>query len=319
MKCDKAQEFFSDYIESTLDRPMTVALESHLSGCETCTADVASLRGLFTVLDKVPQVEPPADFVWRTTTRLQNETLNRREAEQAKPLPWWKRLTPVQSFSYAGIAALLIIGLAFPVNTLITQTWGPSGLFGLFAPKPPPPVLPVAPTVTAPQFSVQVPGQNGAAATVQITATSTMPTPSVAMAYLVPVQGRELKAKWNAVSGSQAPVVTAGQGWTLQVSTGGSHAVGVKVMSPGREFVKFLLLPGTEPPVTSLQAVDPYFALQQVATQTGQAMLVDEGLKQPVTLDLQSVPPQQVLDQVLAQAGARSERMPNGVLVITAR
>ena len=28
MKCDKAQEFFSDYIESTLDRPMTVALES---------------------------------------------------------------------------------------------------------------------------------------------------------------------------------------------------------------------------------------------------------------------------------------------------
>src|SRR5437867_603059 len=149
MKCDKAQEFFSDYIESTLDRPMTVALESHLSGCETCTADVASLRGLFTVLDKVPQVEPPADFVWRTTTRLQNETLNRREAERAKPLPWWKRLTPVQSFSYAGIAALLIIGLAFPFRQAID-----TGIWGLFKGNvvvPPPPVLPVAPTVTAPQ------------------------------------------------------------------------------------------------------------------------------------------------------------------------
>ena len=58
------------------------------------------------------------------------------------------------------------------------------------------------------QFSVQVPGQNGAPATVLITATSTMPSPSVAMEYLVPVQGRELKGHWNAVSGSQAPVVT---------------------------------------------------------------------------------------------------------------
>jgi hypothetical protein len=63
MKCDKAQEFFSDYIESTLDRPMTVALEAHLNGCELCSADVASLRSMWTVLDKVPQVEPPADFV----------------------------------------------------------------------------------------------------------------------------------------------------------------------------------------------------------------------------------------------------------------
>ena len=82
MKCDKAQEFFSDYIDNTLDRPMTVALETHLSGCESCSADVAGLKQMWTVLDKVPQVEPPADFVWRTTTRLQNEALNRRESER---------------------------------------------------------------------------------------------------------------------------------------------------------------------------------------------------------------------------------------------
>src|SRR5260370_25601403 len=124
MKCDKAQEFFSDYIENTLDRPMTVALETHLSGCEVCSADVADLRSMWTVLDKVPQVEPPADFVWRTTTRLQNELLNRREAERARPMPWWKRLTPAQTFSYVGIAALLLIGIAFPVRTAIDNTTG---------------------------------------------------------------------------------------------------------------------------------------------------------------------------------------------------
>jgi len=314
MKCDKAQEFFSDYIETTLDRPMTVALESHLSGCETCTADVTSLRSLFTVLDKVPQVEPPADFVWRTTTRLQNETLNRREAERAKPLPWWKRLTPVQSFSYAGIAALLIIGIAVPFRESINAAiWGiGTGNVRPYV-QPPAPV----PTVSAPQFSVQVPGQNGGAATVLITATSAMPSPSVAMAYLVPVPGRGLQGKFNVVG--RAPVMNAGQNWALPVSNGGSQVVKVKVMSSRQAFVKVLILPGTAPAVTSLQAVDPYFALQQVAAQTGQAMLVDEGLNHSVTLDLRSVPQQQVLDQVLDQAGARSERMPNGVLAITAR
>src|SRR5713226_1708751 len=128
MKCDKAQEFFSDYIETTLDRPMVVALETHLNGCEACGADVSSLRDMWTVLDKVPPVEPPADFVWRTTTRLQNELLNRREAERARLLPWWKRLTPAQTFSYVGVAALLVIGLAIPVRSVFNNVvMGPLG------------------------------------------------------------------------------------------------------------------------------------------------------------------------------------------------
>jgi hypothetical protein len=317
MKCDKAQEFFSDYIEDTLDRPMTVALESHLSGCETCKADVASLRGLFTVLDKVPQVEPPADFVWRTTTRLQNEMLNRREAEQAKPLPWWKRLTPVQTFTYAGIAALLAVGLAFPVNTIMTQTWG-IDLFKHTVPAPPPPPAPV---VTAPQFSVQVPGQNSYAATVTITATSDIPSPSVAMGgmYAVPNQG--LRGSWTVID--RKPAKYAGQGWTVPIQAGGAHAFQVKVMTPERggvrEFAKVLLLPGTEAPVMSLQAADPYFALQQVANLTGQPMLVDGGLKQPVTLELQNLTQQQAMEQVLAAASARSTGLVNGVLMVSAR
>src|SRR5215210_8438498 len=126
MKCDKAQEFFSDYIENTLDQPMSVALEAHLNGCELCSADVASLRSMWTVLDKVPQVEPPADFVWQTTTRLQNEFLNRKEAEQAKPVAWWKRLTMVQTLSYGAVAALLAVGLWAPVVPSplgTTSTW----------------------------------------------------------------------------------------------------------------------------------------------------------------------------------------------------
>ena len=40
MKCDRAQEFFSDYLERTLDRPMAAALESHLHDCSACREDL---------------------------------------------------------------------------------------------------------------------------------------------------------------------------------------------------------------------------------------------------------------------------------------
>ncbi len=301
MKCDKAQEFLSDYIESTLDRPMTVALESHLSGCEACSADVAGLRGMFAVLDKVPQVEPPADFVWRTTTRLQNELLNRREAEQAKALPWWKRLTPVQSFSYAAIAALLVVGIAVP-SAIKTQTWGVGWPFGAH----------VVNTLSAPQFQVQVPGENGAAATVTVTATSELPNAMVWMAYETPVE-QSLKGRLQPVT-PRPRNLDASQSVPLTVQRGGASAVKFVVRSNQAQFEKTLLLPGGQ--AVSVQNGDPYYALQQVADLTGQPLLVDAGLAGQVSLDLQSVAPQQALQQVLTQVGARAT-VQNNVLVIT--
>jgi len=78
-----------------------------------------------------------------------------------------------------------------------------------------------------------------------------------------------------------------------------------------------LLLPGAAPLAGPLQNADPYVALQQIANRTGQAMLVDAGLKTPVTLDPQSVAPQQALESVLAQVGAQRRTEATGVLEIT--
>lgn len=318
MKCDKAQEFFSDYIENTLDRPMVVALETHLTGCEACSTDVADLRKMWTVLDQVPQVEPPADFVWRTTTRLQNELLNRREAERARPLPWWKRLTPVQSFGYATVAALLLLGIAFPV-AYQTGVWGPDFPFAHTRSTPPqgPQVLP---QVTAPRFDVQFPGQNGAAATVTITTTSDMPNARVVLSYLTPARvGQELVGRrevWG-----HPTTLAAGQSFAIPVQAGGAQAVKIEVIAridaKDYPFEKVLLLPGAAQPTVSLQDAGPYFALQQVAALTGQALLADGGLTGHVTTSLQSVAPQQALPVVLAQTGGRAVRQPNGTLAIT--
>ncbi len=316
MKCDKAQEFFSDYIENALDRPMTVALETHLNGCEACRADVAGLRDMWTVLDKLPQVEPPADFVWRTTTRLQNELLNRREAERARALPWWKRMTPVMAFSYSAVVALLVLALRFGLpNNLggTTQQWGP--LSWLLHRHNAPVFQPQASRVTPPQFLVQAPGPSGEAALVTITATSDVPGAGVAMGYLLPTPTG--LATFPRRVGHPSNWST-GHSETVAVQRGGAHAAEFRVFSGAQVIAdKMLLLPGAAPLAGPLQNADPYVALQQIANRTGQAMLADAGLKTPVTLDAQNVAPQQALESVLAQVGAQRRTEATGVLEIT--
>jgi hypothetical protein len=315
MKCDKAQEFFSDYIENTLDQPMVVAIETHLNGCATCSADVADLRSMWTVLDKVPQVEPPADFVWRTTTRLQNEVLNRREAERAKPLPWWKRMTPVQAFSYAGVAALLVIGLTVPVvHTNIGPTTGWDFFQGLIRGSNPQIAQSHVTQETPPQFAAQVPDPNGAAALVTVTATSDMPYASAAVAYLTPsgqtLVGRPLPVR-NPLT------VGAGQSFSVPIQAGGAYAARISVNSMGRTFSKVLILPGAPVVNGSIQTDDPYFVLEQIAARTGQAMLVNGDWKGTVSLDLQGTSPQQAQQSVLSQLGAHSVTEASGVIDIT--
>jgi hypothetical protein len=309
MKCEKAQEFFSDYIENTLDRPMTVALEAHLNGCEACGADVASLRSMWTVLDQVPHVEPPADFVWRTTTRLQHELLNRREAERAKPLPWWKRLTPVQSFSYAAIAALLLVGMSVPTipTPLGTRT---SGWGILFHPNQP---------MTAPQFEAQIPGPNGEAAVVKITPTSDLPYARVWMTYEVPVvQTQTLRGNGQPITVPQN--LDSNKSVVVRVQRGGASAAKITLLAgsgDGVRYEKTLILPGSPSQAISVEGGDPYYALQQVAHLTGQPLLVDSGLTGSVNLDVRTVAPGQALDQVLSQVGARRTQLPNNVVAIT--
>jgi hypothetical protein len=313
MKCDKAQEFFSDYIENTLDQPMVVAVETHLSGCEACSTDVASLRDMWTVLDRVPQVEPPADFVWRTTTRLQNELLNRREAERARPLPWWKRLSPVQTLSYVGVAALLLMGVAFPFRSAIGNTTG-WDVFGWLTHNHNVPVVLPAPRITAPQFTVQVPGANGLAAVVTVTATSEMPYASAGRAYLTPL-GERLVGQPSPAHDPQSLAV--GQSFSVPIQAGAAYAVRINVDSMHNRFSKVLILAGAPSVTGPIQTDDPYFALEQVANRTGRAMLVDAGWKDKVTLDLQSGTPDQALQSLLTQIGAHTSTETSGVIDIT--
>jgi hypothetical protein len=131
MKCEHAKDFFSEYIEKSLDKPTGVALEAHLTACGACQRDLDGLRQTWGALNAVPAVEPPADLAWRVMCRLQEEKLQRLEAEQTRKaknpfLGWLQALTPGAAFGYATLTALLIIGALFPIvgkATGITLGW----------------------------------------------------------------------------------------------------------------------------------------------------------------------------------------------------
>lgn len=71
MRCERAQELFSDYCEGTIQPAFAVSLESHLSSCPHCRTEVESIRQLWQMLDEVPLVDPPAGFRAHVLNRLE--------------------------------------------------------------------------------------------------------------------------------------------------------------------------------------------------------------------------------------------------------
>ncbi len=130
MQCERAQEFFSDRLERTLDRPMTVALEAHLAGCSGCRAEMEALQATYAALDTLPEVEPPPDGAWQVIHQLRQARQEqvaptrpvaaqpefRRQPEAAGGwigfLQWLRSLTPA-SAAMAGALATLVVGGTF--------------------------------------------------------------------------------------------------------------------------------------------------------------------------------------------------------------
>jgi len=119
MKCENAQEFFSEYIETSLDKPSTVALEAHLTACGSCRRGLEGLRQTWDAFKAVPAVEPPKDLAWRVMVQLQKERLERLETQRKRTNPfvgWLQSLTPGAAFGYATLVALLLVAVALPLT-----------------------------------------------------------------------------------------------------------------------------------------------------------------------------------------------------------
>jgi hypothetical protein len=131
MRCERAQELFSDYYEGSIQPAMTVPLEGHLAACETCKSEFEGLKTLWPVLDAAPVVDPPADFRAAVWHRIDAAEAHR--AAQRKPFLGidWQSLFPKPALGWA-VAALVVIMLSgFVVPGVYTpaRLWLPWSAF----------------------------------------------------------------------------------------------------------------------------------------------------------------------------------------------
>jgi hypothetical protein len=282
MQCDRAEEFFSDYLERTLDRPMTVALEAHLAACGRCRGDIEALQAVVGALEAVPEVEPPRDGAWKVMAALRSARAEQYEAERAKAptfLEWLRALNPASAALGAGLATLVIGGTLFATGiTGPHTTWS------------------VGPT---PRGSVELPAP--VAQTPRVAAAYGALTPEGQVLHLQLTAGENIPDAVVRVTGGgqdfrQARALTAGAPLPIQLtapSAGrGAEAIRITVHSPssGRQYSYLVVMPLEdlrERPVTLIMAEQPLdVALGRLAPFLGRPVIV-EGLPElPVSLQV---------------------------------
>lgn len=129
MKCAKAQELFSGYLEKTIQPPMGVAFEQHLAECAQCKADYERFHATTVVLDELPAVEVPPDMHAAIMARIEQA---RREAPGRVKwlhIDWQSVFTlrlPAKALAMGGAMLLVLVMLMqlTPLHTITASILG---------------------------------------------------------------------------------------------------------------------------------------------------------------------------------------------------
>ena len=109
MRCERAQELFSDYCEGNVQTALRIPLEGHLEGCAVCRQQVEGLKGVWKVLDAAPVVDPPTDFraaVWR---RIEEDQAVRRQSSRPRFRFDWRSLFTRPALGWATAVAVIVL------------------------------------------------------------------------------------------------------------------------------------------------------------------------------------------------------------------
>jgi hypothetical protein len=314
MQCDRAEEFFSDYLERTLDRPMTVAIESHLAGCVNCRDGVEALQSTFLALDSLPEVEPPADGAWRVMTAIRQQRAEQYEAQRQKAptfLDWLRSLNPM-SVAMGASLATLVIGGSLVATGLPGHVQLGAGSFAPRAPQPAPAnARPAMPAIQVTYGAVSATGQ---ALEIRVSPATDLPNGEVRVTGdAVPVAH---VASGNLAAG--VPVVFQVQapfGSGVQVLRVVSHSAssGVRteqtVVAPlGARVNEPLTLVATDQPLVD--------ALRRVAPHLGRPVVVDGAPPVSVTLQAAEASAPKILEG-LAERSQLTLREENNVYRMT--
>ncbi|MDD5680741.1 MAG: zf-HC2 domain-containing protein [Candidatus Omnitrophica bacterium] len=104
MKCSKAKELLSEYIDGALDPGTRTLFEEHIAACRDCREELAFFKTCMKEIGSMEKVKPPADFLDKVHDRLDRTSEFERIMQ--------KVFTPVRtkvSFETAGILAALLL------------------------------------------------------------------------------------------------------------------------------------------------------------------------------------------------------------------
>ncbi|MGH7854146.1 MAG: anti-sigma factor family protein [Candidatus Binatia bacterium] len=103
MNCQEVQLQLSAYLEKSLDAIRMKSIETHLSSCPFCRAEIHRLSDCIRQVAELPMVEPPVGFVQRVMAHA-------REIE-IEPTAWRRLLAALKVTMPIQAAAMVLIGV----------------------------------------------------------------------------------------------------------------------------------------------------------------------------------------------------------------
>ncbi len=112
MQCQQAHEYFSDYVDRVLDPALTVSVDNHIAACANCRDSVTGLRQMWTQLNDMPQMEPPATLFAAITGALDAQQAQEpRAVTRPTLIPAFNLRALFQPRSFAYAMALVVLAL----------------------------------------------------------------------------------------------------------------------------------------------------------------------------------------------------------------
>jgi len=110
-ECDSVSGLFSDYYDGQLSEFTKHSLESHLSSCERCKKEWQRFQNTVSLMQHLPLVEPPADFLVSVNARIQKQSGWRGIVSRPARALRWVPMPLKASAAAAVIALIFVIGV----------------------------------------------------------------------------------------------------------------------------------------------------------------------------------------------------------------
>lgn len=111
MNCSRVRGLLADYTAEIPDVRTRLALEAHLSGCESCRRELDALRAAMALVERYGLRQPPPGLFEGVRFRIEADSARQRPA-------WWAFLTtrPARAAAMALAMAAVVLGLFYPVR-----------------------------------------------------------------------------------------------------------------------------------------------------------------------------------------------------------